>query len=69
MSVHESKDISIVWIFVNENCYGSTKCHYICLQCAIDNMSVFVNMMALSCAGAKSETMLPMFCDSIYGVM
>ena len=46
----------------------SFKCHWICLQCAIDNMSVFFNIMAWFCAGAKSETMLPMFCDSIYGV-
>ena len=31
-------------------------------------MSVLVNIMAWSYAGAKSETMLPMFCDPIYGV-
>ena len=46
----------------------SFKCHWICLQCAIDNMSILFNIMAWSCAGAKSKTMLPMFCDPIYGV-
>ena len=34
----------------------SFKCHWICLQCAIDNMSILFNIMAWSCAGAKSET-------------
>ena len=46
----------------------SFKCHWICLQCAIDNMSISFNIMAWSCAGAESETMLPMFCDPIHGV-
>ena len=31
-------------------------------------MSILFYIMAWSCAGAKSETMLPMFCDPIYGV-